>query len=99
MDKSNTDIRTVASTCGVSVQAVYGWLRDEIKDMKNKHLFELAELTGFEAKWIATGEGPMQFDRSIRHAEQVLAAMEPAARYTAVRLIDTLAEPQQSKVA
>lgn len=56
--ESNASVKDVAHACGVTVQAVYAWRRGEIKDIRNEHLFELADITGFDARWLGTGKGP-----------------------------------------
>ncbi len=55
---SDTDVRTIAKACNTSAQAVYAWMNGTVKDLRNANLFTLADITGFEARWIATGEGP-----------------------------------------
>lgn len=93
---SNTDVADVAKVCDVSVQAVYAWQRDEVKDLRNTNLFELARLTGFNAEWIGTGKGPEVIsyakDTRIRHVVQVMEAMPEVVRDEAVKEIDSLAE-------
>lgn len=58
--ESQTDPAAIAKACGISVQAVYAWMRDEVKNLKAENLFALADITGFEARWIGTGEGPQR---------------------------------------
>ena len=58
INESSASVKDVAHKCGVTVQAVYAWRRGEIKDIRNDHLFELADITGFDARWIGTGKGP-----------------------------------------
>lgn len=93
---SNTDVKDVAKACDVTVQAVYAWMRDEIKDLRNANLFELARLTGFNAEWIGTGNGPeianYAHDHRIKHVIQVMEAMPEVVRDEAVKEIDSLAE-------
>lgn len=57
---ASTDLNDaeVARRIGCKSQAVSQWKSGTTKDLKNDHLFALADLTGFEARWIATGEGP-----------------------------------------
>lgn len=52
------EISAVSEACGISVQAVYAWKRGEVKNLQGNNLFALADLTGFNARWIATGKGP-----------------------------------------
>ena len=57
INESGKDVREIARACGVSVQAVYAWRRGEVKNLQNDNLFNLAEATGFEARWLGTGKG------------------------------------------
>lgn len=86
---------SIAKLLGCAPAAVYQWIDGSTKNLKEHLLWKLADVTGYEARWISTGEGSMKIENSIRHAAAVLTAMEPEARYTAVRLLDTLAEPNK----
>lgn len=57
---SGREVREIARACDTSSQAIYVWMRGGVKDLRNANLFALADITGFEARWIATGEGPEQ---------------------------------------
>lgn len=50
--------RDVAKACAVSPSAVTQWTSGDIKSLKPEPLMALARLTGFNAAWIATGQGP-----------------------------------------
>jgi transcriptional regulator with XRE-family HTH domain len=92
---SQTDVKDVAKACDISAQAVYAWMRDEIKDLRNANLFELARLTGFNAEWIATGNGPEVSNYKnarIQHVLQVMESMPDVVLDEAVKEIDSLAE-------
>lgn len=56
MQASNKTPADLAAACGVSVQAVYKWLKDPLINLKNEHLFAVADLMRYEARWIATGK-------------------------------------------
>ena len=56
--ESGRDVRDIAKACDTSSQAIYVWMRGGVKDLRNANLFALSDITGFEARWIATGEGP-----------------------------------------
>lgn len=90
---------SIAKLLGCAPAAVYQWIAGSTKNLKENLLWNLADVTGFEARWISTGEGVRRIEKSIKHATEVLSAMEPEARYTAVRLIDTLAEPTKHRNA
>lgn len=93
---SGMEVKDVATACGVSVQAVYAWTRDEIKDLRNSNLFDLARATGFSAEWIGTGNGPevVQYgpNPKIKHVIQVMELMPEVVQDEAVKEIDSLAE-------
>lgn len=86
---------SIAKLLGCAPAAIYQWIDGSTKNLKEHLLWKLSDITGYEARWISMGEGPARIEQSIRHAEQVLIAMQPDARYTAVRLLDTLAEPKK----
>ena len=87
---------SISALLGCKPAAVYQWLDGSTKNLKEHLLWKLADITGYEARWISLGEGAAKLDKSIKHANDVLMAMQPEARYTAVRLIDTLAEPRET---
>jgi hypothetical protein len=88
--------RSISLQLGCKPAAVYQWLDGSTKNIKEHLLWKLADITGYNARWISQGEGLSKTDKSIQHASEVLMAMQPEARYTAVRLLDTLAEPQKN---
>lgn len=49
----------VGTRCGISKQAISAIVTGKTKDPKPEHVFRIADITGFEARWIATGKGPM----------------------------------------
>lgn len=63
---SNVSVNQAAAACDVSVQAIYTWMRDGVKDLRNENLFALADLTGYQARWIATGKGPQKLTEGER---------------------------------
>lgn len=58
LDKSGHTPTTAAKKIGCKPQAISQWISKPDTNIKNNLLFEFADLTGFEARWIATGEGP-----------------------------------------
>lgn len=95
--KSGHTPASIARLLGCAPAAIYQWIDGSTQNLKEQYLWGLADVTGFEARWISTGRGQVKLDPSVRHAEAVLTAMQPEVRYTAVRLIDTLAEPHNTK--
>jgi transcriptional regulator with XRE-family HTH domain len=67
ISESGAEVRQIANACGVSVQAVYAWLRGDVKNMRNETLFAFADVTGFEARWIGTGDGPEKSPAAANH--------------------------------
>jgi hypothetical protein len=84
---------SIAMLTGCAAPAVYQWINGSTKNLKEEHLWKLSDVTGFDARWISTGEGMPRPYPCMKHVETVLKAMEPEARYTAVRLIDAIAMP------
>jgi hypothetical protein len=93
IERSGHTPSSIARLLGCKPAAVYQWLDGSTRNLKEQFLWKLADVTGFEARWISQGEGPARIDWSIKQATTELQAMEPAARYKAVRIIHTFAEP------
>lgn len=49
---------SMARLLGCAPAAVYQWLNGSTKNLKEVFLWRLADITGFEARWISLGEGP-----------------------------------------
>lgn len=52
----------IAAECGVRPSAVTQWTDGTSKSMKPENLYALAKATGFNAEWLAIGEGPKQIE-------------------------------------
>lgn len=50
----------LAKKLGVTKGAVSSWRREGIKHIRAENLFKIADETGFSARWIALGDGPMK---------------------------------------
>lgn len=91
IEESNANVQVVADRCDVSVQAVYAWKRGDVKNLRNEHLFELADVTGFEARWIATGKGPERptgGDERKRILSELYDASDERGRSTILRVAE-----------
>lgn len=88
---------SIAKLLKCAPAAVYQWINGSTKNLKEDLLWALADITGYEARWISTGQEPMKIEKGIKHATLVLSAMEPEGRYKAIRLLDTLAEPAKKE--
>lgn len=88
---SSTDISRVASACGVTVQAVYAWMRGDVKNLRNDNLFALADITGFEARWIATGQGREKpgGDERKKRLEQLYDSLDERGRAAVFRVAES----------
>lgn len=92
-DKTPTDI---GKALGISSEAVLQWASGKTKHIRPENLFAFADATGFEARWIGTGEGPERplYSRNptVRHALAVMEQLPAPYQTQAVRQIDSLAE-------
>src|SRR5687767_6256419 len=57
LDSAKLSVTDAAKKIGVGHSAIYPWLSGKTKNLKLEHLFALAELTGYSAKWIAIEKG------------------------------------------
>jgi len=55
IEVSTADVAVVARACNVTEQAVYSWMRGEVKNLRNENLFALADVTGFNARYVPAG--------------------------------------------
>lgn len=78
----------IARACGVTPQAVSGWTKTG--RISKEQIFPLADLTGFRAEWMTTGEGPMFPDGT---SVDSLKDIHPGAKREQVR--DNLARYTQ----
>lgn len=95
MHASGKSPAELAAACGVSVQAVYKWLKDPLMNLRNEHLFAAADLMRFEPRWMATGQG---FPRAaLDDAEKALLdqyrASGPAEKIAITQVAETLSRP------
>ena len=54
----------LARAMGLSRASISAWETGAVKNLKNEHLFNLSRITGFSARWLATGQGPKERDAS-----------------------------------
>lgn len=59
IEKAGLDVVVVARELNCTRPAVDQWIAGTTKNLKSEFLFGLEDLTGFSARWIATGVGPM----------------------------------------
>lgn len=63
----------VGRRLGVSPEAVPQWMNGPTKNLRMKYLFGLAKLTGFQAEWLGTGEGPQRQSKGDPREDEVMA--------------------------
>lgn len=85
----------LATACGISVQAVYNWLKNPNMNLKNEHLFLVADLMRFEARWIATGDGAERpaMDESEKSLLERYRAVGATEQEAIRQVAETLARP------
>jgi len=101
IETSGVTVSAVASACRVSPQAVYQWMSGETKQITGENLVELAEITGFEPRWIAMEAGPKRRLRPrTPQEEHVLGLMQTLPSYQVeliTKIADSVAQPPQGK--
>lgn len=75
--ESGHSATSAAKAIGCTPEAVLQWMNGPTKNLKGEFLFALADLTGFEARWIATGDAPEKTAQDKRKAS-LLAYFEQA---------------------
>ena len=86
----------IAREIGVSPAAVYQWIQGGIKDLRNDNLFALADATGFSARWLGTGDGPMvdcYGNAAVKHVLKVMESLPPTEQTKLARMADAFTDP------
>lgn len=94
---SEVDVQRVAADCDISVQAVYAWRRGEVKNLRMENLFKVADLTGFNPRWIATGDGPEKPIQENKR-EELLLSLYRASDDRGKAIIHRVAESESNYV-
>jgi transcriptional regulator with XRE-family HTH domain len=58
LDNCGLTISDLARRIGCTPSTISQWKSGETTRIRPEHLFPFADATGFEARWIGTGEGP-----------------------------------------
>lgn len=94
---SGVSVSAIAERCGITPQSVYQWISGETKEIDGGNLVELAELTGYEARWIAKEAGPKKriYARTPEqaHVLQVMQRMNGYEARLLVKITDTIPPP------
>ena len=94
---SGVTVAAIAARCGVTPQAVYQWMNGETKQISGENLVELADLTGFDARWLAKEAGPKRriYPRTPpqAHVLELMQKLPPAQEELLVKIAESVAEP------
>lgn len=82
--------------CGMSKSVVWQLQTGAMKSFAPRYAYKLEEATGFCARWMMLGDGPVMLDASIRQAVKIMEAMSENRRKDAVKIITPLAEPDSA---
>ena len=93
MDEKGISPADLAKAVKVTPSAVSQWRSGQTKNLRPDNLFKVADILGVNARWLATGMGPVYSDKDYnlalsrmseenrRHAEAVITAMEDRGSY------------------
>ena len=88
----------IASRLGISRAAVAQWMNGDSKRIRMERLFGLADMSGFEARWIALGVGPKHRTEKISDSVlTLLACYESADEHGRERIIATAKREANNK--
>lgn len=93
--KSGHTASSAAKKLDVSPEAVLQWMSGATKNIRPTNLFALSDITGFSARWIATGEGheiDVYKTEPILHVMEVMEHLTPADQYRLSRMADAFVD-------
>ena len=97
-DRSPLSQADLARVVGLTRGAVNGWLRGRSVNIRPEHLFAVADALGVEARWLATGLGPME-RQVVNHDTKRLilsyASLHDEERRAVQLLVDQIAESRE----
>jgi transcriptional regulator with XRE-family HTH domain len=76
--ESGHSASSAARIIGCSPEAVIQWMNGPTKNLKGDFLFSLADLTGFEARWLATGKPPERSEGKDMRKEKLVGLYDKA---------------------
>ena len=95
IEQSGQTVKAVSKRLMISEQSIYGWISGATKNIRNESLFDFADVTGFNPRWVATGEGPekkpIYDDKRIHHALKVMESLPDYAIDQIIKNIDSVA--------
>lgn len=97
IETSGVRVATIAERCKISPQAVYDWMNGNTKEISGENLVELAELSGFDARWIAKGILPKVriYPKTATQARmlEIMQKLPEGQEALALRLVSSVGEP------
>lgn len=102
--ESGLSAEQIGARIGCSREAISQWINGPTKNIKNELLFAFCDVTGFRARWIATGEGPERgyeetAIEAIRRMVRVMEKLPAPYQELAVKLVEQLDVPPDGKEA
>jgi transcriptional regulator with XRE-family HTH domain len=85
-------VAQTAKAIGVTDKTIYQWMDGATKTIEGGNLVELAEFSGYNARWIANEKGPKFDTKSVLQGLKLLRAMTPARQADAVKIIAPFVE-------
>jgi len=96
IETSDVSVAAIATACDIAPQSIYQWMNGETKEVMGDHLVELAELTGFEARWIAKEVGPKRriYAKTAQqvHVLNAMQTMTPYQEGMVAKITDTFSK-------
>lgn len=100
MKAAQVDIADVARACGISYQAAKKWTTGETRRIEADHMLKFSDLTGFDIRWLVTGEGDRvriyARSRAQAHTLEVMQSMRPEDEYRVPEIADLLVKHKKN---
>ncbi len=93
MESAGLNQPELARRIGISKQAVSAIISGSTKQPNPVNLFEIADATGFEARWLATGKGP-QTKEEVARERLDISQLSPNSQAAIRAVLHSLEEQQ-----
>lgn len=93
MESAGLNQPELARRIGISKQAVSAIISGSTKQPNPVNLFEIADATGFEARWLATGKGP-QTKEEVARERLDISQLSPNSQAAIRAALHSLEEQQ-----
>ncbi len=105
VEQSGKSLERLAAEIGCSHVAISNWQTGKTVEIKASLLLAFADATGFEYRWLLTGQGPVlsryQITESMDRVVDAMAKIareEPLQVETIVRMVEAAATRQKSTI-